>query len=138
MRKNELKAKLKSAWALQKQIENDYEELQRLRDCANKITPAYSLVPGSGGDNQKVATAVAKIVDLEKAINADMARLMTALQEVRELISLLNDDTQIVVMRMRYLNYKKWEVIAADLGYSWRQVHRLHGRALNSILNKCK
>lgn len=136
MTKNELKVKLKSAWALQKQIENDYEELQRLRDCANKITPAYSLVPGSGGDNQKVARAVAKIANLEKVINADMARLMTALQEVRELISLLDDDTQIVVMRMRYPNYKKWEVIAADLGYSWRQVYNLHSKALNIIVKK--
>lgn len=136
MTKNELKVKLKSAWALQKQIENDYEELQRLRDCANKITPAYSLVPGSGGDNQKVARAVAKIANLEKVINADMARLMTALQEVRELISLLDDDTQIVVMRMRYPNYKKWEVIAADLGYSWRQVYNLHSKALNIIVKE--
>ena len=30
---------------------------------------------------------------------------------------------------------RSWVQIAAELGYSWQHVHRLHGRALNYILN---
>ncbi len=50
MTKDELKKKLRSAFAVQKQIEAEYVELQNLRDNASRITPAYSMVPGSGGN----------------------------------------------------------------------------------------
>lgn len=47
--KDELKIKLRSAFAIQKQIEANYVEIQNLRDNANRITPAYSLAPGGSG-----------------------------------------------------------------------------------------
>jgi len=34
---------------------------------------------------------------------------------------------------LRYLNGKSWESIAVEMNYSWRQIHRLHGRALMAI-----
>ena len=34
---------------------------------------------------------------------------------------------------LRYLNGKSWESIAVEMHYSWRQVHRLHGRALIAV-----
>lgn len=46
MTRDELKDKLRSAFAIQKQLEAEYVELQNLRDNASRITPAYSLAPG--------------------------------------------------------------------------------------------
>lgn len=37
------------------------------------------------------------------------------------------------VLRLRYLSGKRWESICEMTGYSWKQVHRLHGKALNVI-----
>ena len=39
-------------------------------------------------------------------------------------------------MQRRYLNYQKWEQIAAELHYSWQNVHRLHSKALDYILHE--
>ena len=132
--KDELKRKLKSAWLLHKQIEEHLAELQELRSFACKITPVYSLVPGGSGSGQKLENNIAKIADIETLLQDETNEFLKSLQEIRELIKLIDDPMQRLIMQKRYLNYQKWEVIAADLGYSWRQVHRLHGKGLNNIL----
>lgn len=136
MTKDELKKKLRSAFAIQKQIEAEYVELQNLRDNANRITPAYSLAPGSGGNGQRIENAMAKIVDAENIIQSEMEILMVALGEIRQLISLVDDPVLRLILHKRYLCYQKWEQIAADLNYSYRRVLQMHGRALSVILKK--
>lgn len=134
MTKDELKRKLRSAFAIQKQIEANYVEIQNLRDNANRITPAYSMAPGGGGNGQRIENAMAKIVDMENIINADMELLMIALGEIKRLIALVEDPVLRLILHKRYVCYQKWEVIAVDLDYDLRWVHRLHARALNRIL----
>lgn len=132
--KDELKQKLKSAWLLHKQIEEHLAELQELRSFACKITPVYSLVPGGSSCGQKLENNIAKIADMEVLLQDETDEFLKSLREVRELIKLIDDPMQRLVMQKRYLNYQKWEVIAADLGYSWRRVHQLHGEGLKNIL----
>ena len=136
MTKDELKCKLRSAFAIQKQIEANYVEIQNLRDNANRITPAYSLAPGGGGNGQRIENAMAKIVDMENIIQSDIELLMVALGEIRQLISLVDDPVLRLILHKRYLCYQKWEQIAADLSYSYRRVLQMHGRALSVILKK--
>lgn len=136
MTKDELKKKLRSAFAIQKQIEAEYVELQNLRDNASRITPAYSLAPGGGGNGQRIENAMAKIVDAENIIQSEMEILMVALGEIRQLITLVDDPVLRLILHKRYLCYQKWGQIAADLNYSWQWIHKMHGRALREILQK--
>ena len=136
MNKDELKQKLRSAFVLQKQIEAEYVELQNLRDNASRITPAYSLAPGGGGNGQRIENAMAKIVDAENLIRSDIELLAIALGEIRQMIALVDDPVLRLVLHKRYLCYQKWEQIATDLNYSWQWLHKMHGRALNAILRK--
>lgn len=136
MTKDELKQKLRSAFVLQKQIEAEYVELQNLRDNASRITPQYSLAPGGGGNGQRIENAMAKIVDMGNILQSDIERLMVALGEIRQLVALVDDPVLKLVLHKRYLCYQKWEQIAADLNYSWQWLHKMHGRALNKILDK--
>lgn len=53
-----------------------------------------------------------------------------------EILSAINkvDDTILrTLLILRYLNFSTWEQIAVELNYSYRQVCRLHGKALNKI-----
>ena len=100
---------------------------------AAKITPVYSFAPGGGGDGDKIGGAVAKLVDLDKDIQNDIKMLTEALAATRALIKMLGDEKLQLILFKRYLNYQRWEVIAADLGYSWRQVHRCHATALKFL-----
>lgn len=136
MTKDELKKKLKSAWTVHKMLESNFAVLQNLDDIANNITPAYSMTPGGSGNGQKLENAIVKKADLEMAIREEYEQLVESLREVRSLIKLVDDPMQRLILQKRYLNYQKWEVIAADLGYSWRRVHQLHGEGLKNILEK--
>lgn len=136
MTKDELKRKLKSAYYWQRSLEEDYLELQKLRDNAARVTPQYSKAPAGCGDGQKLERTIISIADYEAIINEHMDNLYKALEETTRLINLVDDPQAHLVLQMRYRNFKKWEQIAAELGYSWRQVHRLHGKGLEGILNK--
>lgn len=130
---DEIKQRLKSAWVWQKQLEADLQTLQDLEDLAAKITPVYSFAPGGGGDGDKIGGAVAKLVDLDKDIQNDIKMLTEALAATRALIKMLDDEKLQLILFKRYLNYQRWEVIAADLGYSWRGIHKLHSKALQEL-----
>lgn len=136
MTKDELKYKLRSAWVLQKQIDAYKIEIQNLRDNANRITPAYSMAPGGGGNEQRIENAMAKIIDIENNIKQDIEIQLLAVDEIHCLMAMVDDPLLKLLLHKRYILYEKWEKIAVDLNYSWKQVHRLHNKALNIIVNK--
>lgn len=137
MNKEELKEKLKGAMYAQRTLEGELDKLQELRCIAQKITPAYSQSPGGGSGNaQKLESSIAKIIEQEKLIAECCNELCAQLAEVRALVALLPMGPMRLVMQRRYLNYQKWEQIAAELHYSWQNVHRLHSKALDYILHE--
>lgn len=137
MTKEELKEKLKGAMYAQRTLEGELDKLQELRSLAQKVTPAYSQAPGGGSGNaQKLEISIAKIVEQEKIIAECCNELCAQLAEVRGLVALLPMGPMRLVMQRRYLNYQKWEQIAAALHYSWQNVHRLHSKALDYILHE--
>ena len=137
MTKEELKEKLKGAMYAQRTLEGELDKLQELRSLAQKVTPAYSQSPGGGSGNaQKLENSIAKIIEQEKIIAECCNELCAQLAEVRALVALLPMGSIRLVMQRRYLNYQKWEQIAAELHYSWQNVHRLHSKALDYILHE--
>lgn len=135
---DELKYRLRSAEFAQKSLESELDKLQELRSLAEKMTPCYSVVSGGSGTSKPLENTMVKILAQEEKIKETCDKLCRNLDDARSLIALLPDGPMKLVMQRRYLNYQKWEKIAADLGYSWRQIHRLHSRALKIILNKEK
>lgn len=136
MTKDELKHKLRSAWVLQQQIDAYKIELQNLRDNANRITPAYSMAPGGGGNGQRIENAMVKIVDIENNIKKDIEIQLLAIDEIHCLMAMIDEPLLKLLIHKRYVLYEKWEKIAVDLNYSWKQIHRLHNKALNIIVKK--
>lgn len=136
MTKDELKYKLRSAWVLQQQINAYKIEIQNLRDNANRITPAYSMTPGGSGNGQRIENTMAKIVDMENIIKQDIEIQLLAIDEIHCFMVMVDDPLLKLLLHKRYVLYEKWEKIAVDLNYSWKQVHRLHNKALNIIVNK--
>ena len=137
MTKEKLKEQLKGAMYAQRTLEGELDKLQELRNLAQKVTPAYSQSPGGGSGNaQKLENSIAKIIEQEKIVAECCNELCAQLAEVRALVALLPMGPMRLVMQRRYLNYQKWEQIAAELHYSWQNVHRLHSKALDYILHE--
>lgn len=74
-----------------------------------------------------------ELVAYESLIDARVDELYAVKQEILKAINAVQDGTLRAILTERYINFKKWEQIAIDLNYSWRQIIRLHGRALQEI-----
>lgn len=73
------------------------------------------------------------LVAYENLIDAKVDELYAIKQEILVSIDGVRDGTLRALLLERYIDGKKWEQIAIDLNYSWRQIIRLHGQALQEI-----
>ena len=54
-------------------------------------------------------------------------------QEILQVINKVNDSVLRTLLIKRYINFQTWEEIAYGMNYSYRQICRLHGKALSKI-----
>lgn len=79
------------------------------------------------------------IVEYEMKINTMIDRLYETKKEIASEIEKLTDGRYRTVLYHRYVNCMTFEKIAVYVGYSYKQVCRIHGRALlkmEDILNE--
>jgi hypothetical protein len=100
-------------------------------------TPDYSGTPRSG--RSKGAAFERKIIKYTEAISLyekKLADIDARTVAVEQAIGTLADPIERLVMRLRYIEGRRWInvcVVLQDLGYSERQVYRLHGSALEKL-----
>lgn len=115
-------------------INTKIEEMARLKALATKITATLKQDVVSGGGNQdKLGDAVAKIVDLEREINAIIDAYIDLKRQVEEVVEKVSDPDEAAIIYKRYFLNERWEQIAMEMNMSHRNVTRLHGRALQTV-----
>ena len=116
------------------EIDRKLEEIARLRSKLTRITQVLTAEPRGGGSIYgKTEEIIAKIVDLEKEIDADVDRLVAIRDGIKTMIEAVEDDRERLLLQYRYLDGKTFEWIAVEMHYSWRQIHRLHSKALTNL-----
>ena len=110
------------------------EQVETLR---SRLTSLGSLSTGdkvqSSLDPDKFTNTMSKIIELEEKINADIDELVDLKRDAMDCIEKLNNDVEKLVLYKRYFNNKSFEQISVEMGYSWRQIHRIHGSALKNF-----
>lgn len=131
---NDAKVFLSKIKLLDTKINIKLDELKQLEDMTLKVTPAMEGEVVSGSHNQdRLGDAVAKIVDLKREINDCVDKFVELKRFFLDIIDQLNDMNQIEVLQKRYFQYKTFEQIACEMGYSYRNVCIIHGRALQAV-----
>ena len=116
-------------------IDQKWEEYERLRSWAERSTPTLTVLPSSGaGPSDHVGLSVEKLWEISAQINADIDRYTDEREKIHAAIEALEDERQRNVMRLYYLNGLTWEQVAEKVNYSYMQVCRLHGYALDQIM----
>jgi RinA family phage transcriptional activator len=119
---------------LDREIDRKLEEVARLRSKLTRVTEVFTAEPKGGGSIYgKTEEILVKIVDLEHEIDADVDRLVAVRDSIKSIIEAVEDDRERLLLQYRYLDGKTFEWIAAQMHYSWRQIHRLHSRALTNL-----
>lgn len=112
-------------------VQSKLDQIEALRSLAQKIThvPKNIKVQESIPED-KMTELISKIIDLQKELKIDIDNLLDLkLKIIHQINSLDNDDYKLLLM-LRYLNFKTWEEIAVEMGYTYQWIHVLHGRAL--------
>ena len=119
---------------LDREIDRKLEAVSLLRSKLTRIIQVYSTEPRGGGTIYgKTEGILAKIVDLENEIDADIDRLISIRDNIKTIIEAVEDDRERLLLQYRYLDGRTFEEIAVQMHYSWRQIHRLHSRALTNL-----
>lgn len=109
-------------------------EMERIRDIATKVTTAFDSVRVSGGGNDdKLGDAVSRLIDIQNEINADIDAYINRRAFIVSILDKIEDAEELAVLHKRYIEFKRWEQISEEMGYSQRNVTYIHGRALLSI-----
>lgn len=127
---------LRQAYRLNDLINSDLAELEQLKVLSTSVSsPNLSGMPSSGTRKQEApfVNAVMKIIELEKVIDAEIDRFVDLKKEIRDVINKVPDNSQKLVLKLRYIQFLKWESVASEMDLSLKQVHRIHNEALKNL-----
>ena len=108
------------------------EEIERLR--LDKMLPSLIMDDMPHAHDQKdLSDYMAKMDELEhKLIDARYGRIKLYMQIFAD-VEKMEDETEKAVLTYRYLRGYTWEQICVKMEYSWKQIHRIHGKALKNF-----
>ena len=114
--------------------EQDY---QRARDdVMNLKAIQYDKDKVSNSHIGDLSDAIAALEKYAERVNAKGDELIALRTEAEKQIEQIVDGRYREVLHRRYLQGESWEYIAIGLGYSFRQVLRIHGAALVEFAKK--
>lgn len=120
------------------QIRKTDRLIQRLTDTVHTLrsgltSQSYELKPDkvqTSGAKDTLGETIVKIMPLEEDINARINELVDMKKEAFSMISKVPDLDQQNVLIGRYIQLKKWEVLAAEFDYTTQWLFEIHGKAL--------
>lgn len=133
-KQNSIKEQLAQAYRVEQRVNTKWEQIRSLRDLAEGTSQNLSDMPGSPNRNiSKMENYITKMVDLQAELFADIDTLLDIKKKCMELIKKVDNIDGQLILEKRYLCYEKWETIAVDLGFTVRQVYRIHDDAINKL-----
>lgn len=116
---------------LDRMIQNKLSEIRQIKDMAISITVAPKEVNvQTSGSKDRMGDTVAKLVDLESETDKLVDEYMDKRKLIIEQIDGMGDTNMYHVLSQRYVMKKELGTIAIEMGYSFKQVRRIHGNAL--------
>ena len=103
---------------------------QEARDRLTKITQSYE---SDGAQMTKDPHKFDRLIEYQSMIDEKLAEQAAIKTEILAVIYQIKDRRQRLVLIGRYFDMKKWEQIAHEMNYSYMNVTRIHGYALQEV-----
>lgn len=112
-----------------RQMERSEERIEELR--MSRTSPKAALDGMPRGNRINDLSSYAALLDQEERryVKARYLRVKKC-KEISDRIERLENEDEKDVLVYRYIRLLKWENICEKIGYSWKQVHRIHTKAL--------
>lgn len=85
------------------------------------------------GPSDSVGNLAAKLADLGAEIDAEIDGYAAAKHRIINQIHSLKNELYIQLLHKRYVEYKRLELIAVEMNYSYDRTRHLHGAALQAF-----
>ena len=122
---------LSQAKHLDMRINAKIQQADTLKAMALSVTSVLTDMPHNPNKgNSKVASAVDKLIDLQREINAEIDKLVDLKAEIVAALAKLDKEEYQLLLEKRYLCFNTWDQIASEMGYSLHYLFKLHRRAL--------
>lgn len=117
---------MKKLCSLDEQQKQVKAEIEQARGQAITGTPR-------GGRKKDLSDYMVKIEALDIKIYNTIKLLKERKLEIQNSIIDVSDGLESEVLRLRYIELWPWESICEEIGYSWKQTHRIHSAALTNF-----
>lgn len=122
---------------LNRMINNKLVEIAQLKELACSISAIQTGERVQTTPNyDKIGTAYAKIDEMERKLDKLIDTYVDKKNHIIGQIDGIEDEMLYNILFARYIERKTFEKIATELEYSWRQIIRLHGKALKQFENQ--
>lgn len=119
---------LKQYRSILKEIDHLEQEKQRVLD--RLLAPSVpDGMPHGSGDHDKIGNAIARRDKYQRMIDSKLDELIDLRAEIECAVACLCSRDRDLI-RLRYIDGMRWEYIAVELNYSYRQTLRAHGNVL--------
>lgn len=132
----EMQQQLNRYQTLKERIQNNLDEVERLRSCMVRVTVAYKDAPGWDRKQSDQNVILTEIEKLTNHIKADTNNLNEAFYEAERLINELEDVNEARVLRYKYIYGNSWEEMEEKMNYSRATLWRFHRKALIHLASK--
>lgn len=118
-------------------IENELEEIERLRTIATNITVATdSERVQSSGDKDRIGKIVSRIADMEKELSERVEFCYTDREKIIRQMESLKEVAEYQVLFFKFVSGMPIERIAERINYSDVHCYRIYKKALKSFEDK--
>lgn len=119
---------------LDRMINNKLSEISQLRELAMSVSAVKNEERVQTTPNfDKIGTTYCKIEEMEEKLDKLIDEFVEKKNLIISQIDKIENETYYEILFARYIEKKTFEKIADEMTYSWRQVIRLHGRALQEF-----
>ena len=122
---------------LDRMINNKLSEISQLRELAMSVSAVKNEERVQNTPNfDKIGTSYCKIEEMEEKLDKLIDEYVDKKNLIISQIDGIENETYYEILFARYIEKKTFEKIADEMTYSFRNVTRLHGRALQEFEKK--
>lgn len=118
-------------------INNKSTEMAQYRELSYSISAVKNEEKVMTNPNQdKIGTSIAKIDEMERKLDEMIDDYIDKKNYIISQIQGIENDDYYEILFARYIEKLTFEKIANKTGWCWRQVHRIHAKALKAFEEK--
>lgn len=118
-------------------VNNKLTEITQYRELSYSISAVKNEEKVMTSPNQdKIGTSIAKLDEMERKLDEMIDDYIDKKNYIISQIQGIENDDYYEILFARYIEKLTFEKIANKTGWCWRQVHRIHAKALKAFEEK--